>query len=81
MGTKKPLFELDVPGNKLVFDNIYVNGLHVLRKVNFTSICQNRILIKFRSNINGIKVNFQLSNENFVDSEVQVSFLFFFFFW
>ncbi|CAG8447057.1 5601_t:CDS:2 [Ambispora gerdemannii] len=68
----KPLFELVNIPNRLVLDNVYLNGLHSLRSFEIRNISPNRILVKLRSNL-GSQIAFQLTNENLPDFDTQKS--------
>ncbi|ORX81620.1 hypothetical protein K493DRAFT_389168, partial [Basidiobolus meristosporus CBS 931.73] len=63
-----PLFELVRLPNRLMFENVYLNGLHTLRRFAIKNISDNTIVVKLRSNL-GSQVAFQLKNENFPDLE------------
>ncbi|CAG8445677.1 3690_t:CDS:10 [Ambispora leptoticha] len=68
----KPLFELINIHNRLVLDNVYLNGLHSLRRFEIRNISSHRILVKLRSNL-GSQIAFQLTNENLPDFDTQKS--------
>ncbi|KAI8808501.1 hypothetical protein BJ742DRAFT_709657 [Cladochytrium replicatum] len=63
----RPLFELMDVGSKFVMENVYLNGLHALRRFEIRNICDSPVLIKLRSNL-GHQIAFQLTNENLTDS-------------
>ena len=58
------LLETDVPNNRVLFDRVYLNDLHVLRKVSLRNVSGARLLVKLRSSL-GRQVAFQLANDNF----------------
>ncbi|RKO89685.1 hypothetical protein BDK51DRAFT_44623 [Blyttiomyces helicus] len=61
-----PLLELVNLSNKLVLDNVYLNGLHALRRFELRNISPYPLTVKLRSNL-GSQVAFQLTNENLPD--------------
>jgi len=63
------LLEVDLPGGRLAFDRVYLNGLHALRKFSMRNVAGARLLVKLRSNL-GRQVAFQLSNDNLVGNTV-----------
>ncbi|KAK9767395.1 hypothetical protein K7432_002877 [Basidiobolus ranarum] len=65
-----PLFELLRLPNRLIFENVYLNGLHTLRRFKIRNISNSTIVVKLRSNL-GSQVAFQLKNENFSDLETE----------
>ncbi|ORZ29119.1 hypothetical protein BCR41DRAFT_382971 [Lobosporangium transversale] len=58
-----PLFTLINLPNRLVFDNVYLNGLHSLYRFGIKNISQSDIVVKMRSSL-GSQISFQLTNEN-----------------
>ncbi|TPX32047.1 nucleoside-diphosphate kinase [Synchytrium microbalum] len=67
---KAPLFELLSLSNKLTFDNVYVNGLHALRRCEIRNTSDSTIIVKLRSNL-GNQIAFQVTNENLPDYDDQ----------
>lgn len=63
------LLQLSIPNNKLVFDSIYLNGLHALHRFTLTNTSDFVILVKFKSNL-GSQIAFQLSNENLLENDL-----------
>jgi hypothetical protein len=59
------LVKLSIPNNKLVFDSIYLNGLHALHRIKLKNNSDSTVLVKFKSNL-GSQIAFQLSNENLI---------------
>ncbi|KAI9361647.1 hypothetical protein DFJ73DRAFT_956941 [Zopfochytrium polystomum] len=59
----QPLFELLHISNRITFENVYLNGIHALRRLEISNLCAFDLLIKLRSNL-GSQIAFQLSNEN-----------------
>ncbi|KAF9435384.1 hypothetical protein BGZ76_006407 [Entomortierella beljakovae] len=57
------LFHLVNIPNRLVLDNVYLNGLHSLRRFGIKNVSQSDILVKMRSSL-GSQISFQLTNEN-----------------
>ena len=68
---KRPaaLLETDLPHNRLVFDRVYLNGMHALRKFTLRNTAGARLLVKLRSNL-ARNVAFQLSNDNLIGDVV-----------
>ena len=56
------LFDLNIPGHKLLFDNCYANGLYALRQITIQSTCDQ--ILRFKLKANSASIAFQLSNEN-----------------
>lgn len=56
----------DVASGRLQFDQVYLNGVHVMRKFKVQNISNTPVKIKLRTNL-GKQINFQLSNENLAD--------------
>ncbi|KAI8903993.1 hypothetical protein EDD86DRAFT_213630 [Gorgonomyces haynaldii] len=54
---------IDVNVDKIVLDQVYMNGLHVLRRLEIQNLCNHPVLVKLRSSL-GNQINFQLQNEN-----------------
>jgi hypothetical protein len=67
----KPLFEV-VNNSKIVFDPVYLNGIHSLKRLQIKSLCHFPLIIKLRSNL-GAQVMFQLRNENLSIAEIASS--------
>ena len=60
----KPWVEISsTTPNKLILENVYLNGLHALCRIQIRNLTPQPLLIKFRSNL-GSQIAFQLSNEN-----------------
>ena len=68
--TAQPLFELSNISTKLVLDNVYLNGLHALRRFEIRNISSHPIVIKLRSNL-GQQIAFQLTNENLPEFDLR----------
>ncbi|KAJ3290798.1 hypothetical protein HK104_006518 [Borealophlyctis nickersoniae] len=66
-----PLIELVNLSNKLVLDNVYLNGLHALRRFELRNISPHRLAVKLRSNL-GSQIAFQLTNENLPDRDLSI---------
>ncbi|KAF9997812.1 hypothetical protein BGZ79_008488 [Entomortierella chlamydospora] len=49
--------------SRLVLDNVYLNGLHSLRRFGIKNTSHSDILVKMRSSL-GAQISFQLTNEN-----------------
>ncbi|KAG0328401.1 hypothetical protein BGZ99_005416 [Dissophora globulifera] len=58
-----PLFQLINFPSRLVLDNVYLNGLHSLRRFGIKNTSQADIVVKMRSSL-GSQISFQLTNEN-----------------
>ncbi|KAF9935756.1 hypothetical protein BGZ67_003136 [Mortierella alpina] len=58
-----PLFQLVNLPSRLVLDNVYLNGLHSLRRFGIRNTSQCDIVVKMRSSL-GSQISFQLTNEN-----------------
>lgn len=66
--TQKPLIRiLNMP--RLVFDPVYLNGIHALRRFEIKNQSLYPLNIKLRSNL-GSQISFQLTNENLPDEEL-----------
>ncbi|KAI8647528.1 hypothetical protein BD408DRAFT_438991 [Parasitella parasitica] len=61
--TTKPMFELSGLHGRITLDNVYLNGLHALRKLEIHNLSDQTILVKMRSNLRN-QIAFQLENEN-----------------
>ncbi|KAF9189592.1 hypothetical protein BGZ50_000692 [Haplosporangium sp. Z 11] len=61
--TTTPLFQLVNFPSRLVLDNVYLNGLHSLRRFGIKNTSQTDIIVKMRSSL-GSQISFQLTNEN-----------------
>lgn len=61
--TPTPLFQLVNFPSRLVLDNVYLNGLHSLRRFGIKNTSQTHIVVKMRSSL-GPQISFQLTNEN-----------------
>ncbi|GAN04083.1 hypothetical protein MAM1_0054c03542 [Mucor ambiguus] len=61
--TTNPMFELTGLHGRITLDNVYLNGLHALRKLNIQNLSDQPILVKMRSNLRN-QIAFQLENEN-----------------
>ncbi|KAG0014000.1 hypothetical protein BGZ81_000714, partial [Podila clonocystis] len=57
------LFQLVNFPSRLVLDNVYLNGLHSLRRFGIKNTSQTDIIVKMRSSL-GPQISFQLTNEN-----------------
>lgn len=57
------MFELSGLHGRITLDNVYLNGLHALRKLNIQNLSDQTILVKMRSNLRN-QIAFQLENEN-----------------
>ncbi|KAF9205229.1 hypothetical protein BGZ59_000594, partial [Podila verticillata] len=57
------LFQLVNFPSRLVLDNVYLNGLHSLRRFGIKNTSQTDIVVKMRSSL-GPQISFQLTNEN-----------------
>ncbi|TPX41332.1 hypothetical protein SeLEV6574_g06148 [Synchytrium endobioticum] len=64
---KVPLFDLVNLPARLIIDNVYLNGLHALRRFQIRNICTLPIVVKLRSSL-GSQLAFQLTNENLPDT-------------
>ncbi|KAG0226486.1 hypothetical protein BGW41_004197 [Actinomortierella wolfii] len=60
--TTAPFQLVNLP-NRLVLDNVYLNGLHSLRRFGIRNTSSTDLLIKMRSSL-GSQISFQLTNEN-----------------
>ncbi|KAF9147784.1 hypothetical protein BG015_010515, partial [Linnemannia schmuckeri] len=58
-----PLFQLVNFPSRLVLENVYLNGLHSLRRFGIKNTSQTDIVVKMRSSL-GPQISFQLTNEN-----------------
>ncbi|KAL7322889.1 hypothetical protein PS15p_210861 [Mucor circinelloides] len=58
-----PMFELTGLHGRITLDNVYLNGLHALRKLDIRNLSDQPILVKMRSNLRN-QIAFQLENEN-----------------
>ncbi|CAO3635246.1 unnamed protein product [Mucor fragilis] len=58
-----PMFELTGLHGRITLDNVYLNGLHALRKLDIQNVSDQPILVKMRSNLRN-QIAFQLENEN-----------------
>ncbi|RUS31123.1 hypothetical protein BC938DRAFT_478418 [Jimgerdemannia flammicorona] len=67
-----PLFEIVGVHSRFVIENVYLNGLHALRRLVLKNVSSHRILIKMRSNL-GSQIAFQLKNENLLDDDEPLS--------
>ncbi|KAI8596919.1 hypothetical protein EDD21DRAFT_311538, partial [Dissophora ornata] len=63
LSTSTPLFQLINFPSRLVLDNVYLNGLHSLRRFGIKNTSQSDIVVKMRSSL-GSQISFQLTNEN-----------------
>ncbi|KAG0296881.1 hypothetical protein BGZ96_008236 [Linnemannia gamsii] len=61
--TPTPLFQLVNFPSRLVLENVYLNGLHSLRRFGIKNTSQTDIVVKMRSSL-GPQISFQLTNEN-----------------
>ncbi|KAH7052805.1 hypothetical protein BKA57DRAFT_391544, partial [Linnemannia elongata] len=57
------LFQLVNFPSRLVLENVYLNGLHSLRRFGIKNTSQTDIVVKMRSSL-GPQISFQLTNEN-----------------
>ncbi|KAI8821376.1 uncharacterized protein EV422DRAFT_40284 [Fimicolochytrium jonesii] len=64
------LLELVHLSNKLVLDNVYLNGLHALRRFEVRNVSAFPLTIKLRSNL-GSQIAFQLTNENLPERDLR----------
>jgi hypothetical protein len=55
---------------KLVFDPVYLNGIHALRRFEIRNLSSFPLIVKLRSNL-GAQISFQLTNENLPDDDLQ----------
>ena len=58
-----PLFQLVNFPSRLVLENVYLNGLHSLRRFGIKNTSPTDIVVKMRSSL-GSQISFQLTNEN-----------------
>ncbi|KAI8369188.1 hypothetical protein EDC96DRAFT_479026 [Choanephora cucurbitarum] len=58
-----PMFELTNVQGRITLDNVYLNGLHALRRIELRNLSDQFILVKMRSNLRN-QIAFQLENEN-----------------
>lgn len=58
-----PMFELSGLHGRITLDNVYLNGLHALRRLDIRNLSDQSILVKMRSNLRN-QIAFQLENEN-----------------
>lgn len=61
--TASPMFELSGLHGRITLDNVYLNGLHALRRLDIRNLSDQSILVKMRSNLRN-QIAFQLENEN-----------------
>ncbi|KAG0051774.1 hypothetical protein BGZ83_003300 [Gryganskiella cystojenkinii] len=61
--TTTPLFQLVNFPSRLVLENVYLNGLHSLRRFGIKNTSPTDIVVKMRSSL-GAQISFQLTNEN-----------------
>ncbi|KAK4517675.1 uncharacterized protein ATC70_001016 [Mucor velutinosus] len=61
--TSSPMFELTGLYGRITLDNVYLNGLHALRRLDIQNLSDQPILVKMRSNLRN-QIAFQLENEN-----------------
>lgn len=61
--SSNPMFELTGLHGRITLDNVYLNGLHALRKLDIQNLSDQPILVKMRSNLRN-QIAFQLENEN-----------------
>lgn len=61
--TATPLFQLVNFPSRLVLENVYLNGLHSLRRFGIKNTSATDIIVKMRSSL-GAQISFQLTNEN-----------------
>ncbi|KAI8988024.1 hypothetical protein BDF20DRAFT_998552 [Mycotypha africana] len=61
-----PMFELVNVHGRLTLDEVYLNGLHSLRKLEIRNLSDQPILVKMRSNLRN-QIAFQLENENILN--------------
>lgn len=61
--TTAPMFELSGLHGRITLDNVYLNGLHALRRLDIRNLSDQSILVKMRSNLRN-QIAFQLENEN-----------------
>lgn len=64
---------IEINHSKLVFENLYLNGIHALRRVEIKNLSSTSVIVKLRSNL-GSQIAFQLTNENLVDEDLSVKF-------
>ncbi|RCH79549.1 hypothetical protein CU097_001191, partial [Rhizopus azygosporus] len=57
------MFELVGVHGRITLDNVYLNGLHALRRLHLRNLSNRPISIKMRSNLRN-QIAFQLENEN-----------------
>ncbi|KAI8385669.1 hypothetical protein BD560DRAFT_321778 [Blakeslea trispora] len=57
------MFELTNVQGRITLDNVYLNGLHALRRIELRNLSDQSILVKMRSNLRN-QIAFQLENEN-----------------
>jgi hypothetical protein len=58
-----PMFELSGIHGRITLDNVYLNGLHALKRLDIRNLSEQSILVKMRSNLRN-QIAFQLDNEN-----------------
>ncbi|KAI8887461.1 hypothetical protein K501DRAFT_330502 [Backusella circina FSU 941] len=58
-----PMFELSGIHGRITLDNVYLNGLHALKRLDIRNLSDQSILVKMRSNLRN-QIAFQLDNEN-----------------
>lgn len=58
-----PMFELTDIHGRITLDNVYLNGLHALKRLEIRNLSDQCILVKMRSNLRN-QIAFQLENEN-----------------
>jgi hypothetical protein len=68
-----PMFELSGLHGRITLDNVYLNGLHALRRLEIRNLSEKSILVKMRSNLRN-QIAFQLKNENISNLPQDASF-------
>lgn len=68
-----PMFELSGLHGRITLDNVYLNGLHALRRLDIRNLSDKSILVKMRSNLRN-QIAFQLKNENISNLPQDASF-------
>ncbi|ORX51768.1 hypothetical protein BCR36DRAFT_582810 [Piromyces finnis] len=61
--SEQSLIELVDVNTKFILENVYLNDLHALKRINIKNIAPYPILVKLRSNL-GNQISFQLNNDN-----------------
>ncbi|KAH6570662.1 hypothetical protein BASA62_004240 [Batrachochytrium salamandrivorans] len=69
---RQPLIEVVGIGTKLVLDNVYLNSLHALHRLEIRNISNVPVRVKMRSNL-ASQIAFQLTNENLPDNDGHMS--------